>query len=330
MNLKITRRRCWPALACAWALLAGAAHAQTPPSAPVKILVGFPPGGVVDAVARAFADHLRQATGGATVVVENRTGASGKIAIDALLAAPAQGDTVAVIPASVLALTPQVVKSATYDSVRDFSALGSLAEYGFGFAVGPGAPNVGSLQAFKAWAQANPKAGSFASPGLGTPQHFLGAQFAKLLGVELSHIPYKGGAAAVTDVLGGQVPLLITTEQLLPPYEAQGKLKTLFVSSHSRNPKMPQVPTAAEVGLPQLQSTDWFGLFAKAGTPPAKLAEWRALVARVLADPKYADAIRGMGYGVPAAQPADFPKLLADERAAWAARVRLTGFTAAD
>lgn len=251
------------AVSSALALGAAPAHAQTAP-ATVRILVGFPAGGVVDAVARAFADQLRQ-SGGGTVVVDNRTGASGKLAIDSLLAAPANGDTLAVIPVSVLALTPLVVKSATYDPVRDFAALGSLAEYGFGFAVGPGAGHATALPAFKAWAQANPKASSYASPGLGTPQHFLGAQFARLLGAEIAHIPYKGGAAAINDVIGGQVPLLITTEQLLPPYETQGRLKTLFVSSRTRNPKMPQVPTAAEVGLPQLESTDWFGLFAKAG-----------------------------------------------------------------
>lgn len=325
--MTINRRR-FAAIASTLALPVLAARAQTAGST-VKVLVGFPAGGVVDVVARAFADQLRVLTG-ATVVVENRPGAAGKLAIDALMAAPAQGDTLAVIPASVLALTPLVVKSATYDAVRDLSALGSLAEYGFGFAVGPGAPGVSTLQGYKAWAQANPKSSSYASPGLGTPQHFMGAQLAKTLGIELAHIPYKGGAAAVTDVIGGQVPMLITTEQLLPPHEAQGKLKTLFVTSRTRNPKMPQVPTAAEVGLAQLESMDWFGLFARTGTPAAKVADWRAVVGKVVADPKYAEAIRGMGYGVPATQPADFTRLLTDERAAWTARVRLTGFTAAD
>lgn len=321
-------RRMFTAMAGTLALPGGTAWAQSAAST-VKILVGFPAGGVVDVVARAFADQLR-VSGGATVVVENRPGAAGKLAIDALMAAPAQGDTLAVIPASVLALTPLVVKSATYDAVRDLSALGSLAEYGFGFAVGPGAPGVSTLQGYKAWALGNPKSSSFASPGLGTPQHFMGAQLAKLLGIELTHIPYKGGAAAVTDVIGGQVPLLITTEQLLPPHEAQGKLKTLFVTSRMRNPKMPHVPTAAEVGLAQLETMDWFGLFARTGTSPAKVAEWRAIVGKVVTDPKYAEAIRAMGYGVPAAQPADFTRLLTEERTAWTARVRLTGFTAAD
>lgn len=325
--MTVTRRR-FTAMAGTLALPGVAARAQTAGST-VKLLVGFPAGGVVDVVARAFADQLRALTG-ATVVVENRPGAAGKLAIDALMAAPAQGDTLAVIPASVLALTPLVVKSATYDAVRDLSALGSLAEYGFGFAVGSGAPGVNTLQAFKTWALANPKSSSFASPGLGTPQHFMGAQLGKLLGIELAHIPYKGGAAAVTDVIGGQVPMLITTEQLLPPYETQGKLKTLFVTSRTRNPKMPQVPTAAEVGLAQLESMDWFGLFARAGTSPAKAAEWRTVLGKVLADAKYAEAIRGLGFGVPGTQPSDFVKLMTEERAAWTSRVRLTGFTAAD
>ena len=298
-------------LVCTIGLAPGLGLAQSPTpaqpgAAPVRLLVGFPPGGVVDVIARAFAEQLRQVSG-LSVIVENRAGASGKIAIDALLAAPAQGDMLAVIPASVLALTPQVVKSATYDSVTDFVALGSVAEYGFGVAAGPAA-RVDSLQAYKAWAQANPKSSAYATPGLGTPQHFLGAQLAKALAVELTHVPYKGGAPAVNDVIGGQVPLLVTTEQLLPPHEAQGRLKTLFVTSRTRNAKMPHVPTAAEAGLPQLESMDWFGLFAKAGTPAPKVAEWRALVAKVVGDARYVETIRGMGYGVPEAQPADVPR----------------------
>lgn len=306
-------------------LVATAASAQ---QATIKILVGFPPGGAVDVVARTFADQLRQLSG-ATVIVDNRQGAAGKIAIDTLLAAPADGNTLAVIPASVLALTPQVVKSAKYDSVRDFTPVGSIAEYGFGFAAGT-ASKATTFAAYREWAKANPKNSSYATPGLGTPQHFLGAQLEKTAGIDLTHVPYRGGAASVTDVLGGQVPLLITTEQVLVPYEGQGKLHTLFITSARRNPKMPNVPTAREVGLPQLESTDWFGLFAKAGTPPAKVAELRALLAKVIVDPKYVEAMRNAGYPIPASQPHDFPTLLNAERAAWTERVKASGFTAAD
>lgn len=307
-------------------LVAAATAGAQNPGGTIKILVGFPAGGAPDAVARAFADELRQATG-ATVLVDNKPGASGKIAIDALLAASADGDTIALIPSSVLALVPLIVKTAKYDSGRDFVGLGSVAEYGFGVAAGP-ASRATTVQAYKAWATANPKQSSFATPGSGTPQHFLGAQLEKSLGIEIAHVPYKGGAAAVGDVIGGTVPLLITTEQLLVPHEGQGKLKTLFITSHQRNPKMPNVPTAREAGLPQLESVDWFGVFGKAGLPPAKVTQWRAQVEKVVASAKYQEAMKTMGYTVPARQPADFPKLLAAERAAWAERVKLSGFTA--
>ncbi len=313
------------AVALACAASAGLAAAQP---APVKILVGFPAGGAPDAVARAYADQLRVVTG-ATVVVENRPGASGKIAIDALLAAPADAQTLALIPSSVLALVPMIVKSAKYDAVRDFTTVGNVAEYGFGFALGPasGAADVGG---FKAWARTAGKSASYATPGAGTPQHFLGAQLQKQLGVEMTHVPYRGGAAAVGDVIGGQVPLLITTEQLLVPHEGQGKLKTLFVTSRERNPRMPNVPTAREVGMPQLESTDWFGVFAKAGTPTAKLEELRAQLAKVLASAGYREAMKTMGYTVPQKQAANFTQLLQSERAAWAERVKVSGFEATD
>lgn len=307
-------------------LVAAATAGAQSPGGTIKILVGFPAGGAPDAVARAFADELRQATG-ATVVVENKPGASGKIAIDALLAASADGETIALIPSSVLALVPQIVKAAKYDSGRDFVGLGSVAEYGFGIAAGP-ASRATTVQAYKEWAKTNAKQSSFATPGPGTPQHFLGAQLEKSLGIEIAHVPYKGGAAAVGDVIGGTVPLLITTEQLLVPHEGQGKLKTLFITSRQRNPKMPNVPTAREAGLPQLESVDWFGVFGKAGMPPAKVTQWRAQVEKVVASAKYQEAMKTMGYTIPARQPADFPKLLAAERAAWADRVKLSGFTA--
>jgi tripartite-type tricarboxylate transporter receptor subunit TctC len=302
--------------------------AQPAANGNVKILVGFPAGGAPDAVARAFADQLRQ-TSGATVIVENRPGASGKIAIDALLSSPANGETIAVIPSSVLALVPQIVKSAKYDSVRDFVTLGSVAEYGFGVAAGP-LSRATNVAGYKEWAKAHPKESSYGTPGLGTPQHFLGAQFEKVLGVDLTHVPYKGGAAAVTDVLGGTVPLLITTEQLLVPYEAQGTLRTLFITSSQRNPKMPNVPTAREAGMPQLEAVDWFGVFAKAGAPAANVTEWRTQLMKVIGSAKYQEVMKNQGYTVPSAQPADFPKLLAAERNGWAERVKASGFTAAD
>jgi len=314
------------AMAVTVAAMSNVAPAQ--PASSIRMLVGYPAGGAPDAVARAFAEHLRQNTG-ATVIVENRPGASGKLAIDALLTTPANGLTVAVMPSSTLLLVPMVVKSATYDVAKDFTALGNLAEYGFGFAAGP-ASGAADLAAFKTWVKANPTQVNYATPGTGTPQHFLGAQLQKALNTEMMHVPYKGGAAAMGDLLGGQVPFLITTEQLLVPSYKEGKLKTLFVTSPVRNPKMPTVPTAKEAGLPQLEVQDWFGLFVKSGTPTTQVEDWRAKIGKVTSSAGYQQAIANMGYTIPAKQLDNYAPQLETERKAWAERVKISGFKATD
>ncbi len=299
-------------------------YAMAQQTQPIKLIVGFPAGGAVDTIARAFAEQSRVQLG-TTMVVENRPGASGKIAIDALLNGPSDAMTVLIAPTSAVELGPMVMNTMKFDAVKDFAPVGSLAEYGFGVAAGPasGAKDIGT---YKSWAKANPSLSSFATPGLGTPQQFLGAQLQKTLGVELAHIPYKGGANSVTDVIGGQVPLLVTSEQVLIPYLGQGKLNPLFITSKKRNPLMPNVPTAKEVGMPQLESVDWFGAFVKAGTPADKLQAWRANVQKVVASPGYAEAMKKFGYDVPEKQPADFAALMTAERSAWAERVKQAGF----
>jgi tripartite-type tricarboxylate transporter receptor subunit TctC len=307
-----------------------ALHAQD--SKAIKIVVGFPAGGAPDALARAFADQMRVTTG-ANVTVENRTGASGKLAIDNIASAAADGQTVMLMPTSVLIMLPMVSTSAKFDVNKDFVALGSVAEYGFGVAVGP-ASGATDLKAYMAWAKANPTKNSYATPGLGTPQHFIGAEMSKLLGgdkgSEMNHVPYRGGAPALTDLLGGQIPLLITTEQLLVPHHTQGKITTLFVTSRTRNAKMPNVPTAKEVGLPKLEAMDWFGIFAKSGTPAAKIDEWRGIIAKVVSSPGYQTSVSGMGYTVPKLQMINFQPSIELDKTTWADRVRLSGFKATD
>lgn len=291
---------------------------------PVKLIVGFPPGGSVDTIARAFAEQAR-AQLGLSMIVENRPGASGKIAFDALQNAPADGMTVLIAPTSVIELGPMVLPAMKFDAIRDFVPVGSLAEYGFAVATGP-ASEAKDIDSYKAWAKANPSASSFATPGLGTPQHFLGTQLQKELQIELIHVPYKGGANSITDVLGGQIPLLITTEQVVVAYEGQGRLNTLFITSKNRNPLMPGVPTAKEVGLDQLESVDWFGAFVKPGTPTGKVNAWKAQVRQIVASSSYIDAMKKLGYEVPERQPADFGALMTAERDVWTERVKLSRF----
>lgn len=310
------------------AALGLAAPLRAQESAAVRLVVGFPAGGAPDAVARVFAEHLRRATG-QQVVVENRVGAGGKIGLDAVLNAPPDGRTLGVVPGSVLALMPQVVRSFRYDVLADFVPLAALAEYGFAIGVGPGAPN-GSLGAFLAWAKLNPGRVAYATPGLGTPQHFLGSALAKATGAELTHVPYRGGAPAMTDVLGGQVPALITTEPLLAPQHAAGKLRTLMVTSPRRSPRLPDVPTAREAGFPQLEATDWFGVFAPRGTPAATVDAVRRSLQAVVSRPDYAQAIAEIGYTPSDAKDTRLRERLERDVGAWGARAKDSGFTAAD
>ena len=316
----------WSAMVALGLLLGvtGMPHAQTP----AKLLVGFPTGGAPDVVARLFADHVRK-QGGATIVVENRTGASGTLAIDAVLAAPADGNTLALIPSAVLSLLPVTVKNARFNPNTDFTPLVSLGEYGFAIATGASVP-VGSLDEFIKWARSNPAKASYGTPGLGTPQHFLGATLARSAGIDLIHVPYRGGAQALTDVLGGGTASLITTEALIIPHHAKKDLRGLFVTSPQRNPRMGDVPTAKEAGHAQLEAVDWFGLFVRNGTPADAVGRVRQQATQVVNSREYIDAVTQLGYRVMPASPDQLVRKVEQDVSSWSARVKLSGFKVED
>lgn len=299
---------------------ASTALAQTPP---VRLLVGFPAGGAPDAVARAFAESLRTIDG-TSIIVENKPGAAGLLAIESLLSSPADGTTIALIPSSAALLVPMVNKNARYDALKDLKPLGSVAEYGFGVAAGPLA-NVTDMSGLKAWVAKNTKDASFASPGVGTPQHLMGAELGSLMGTQLLHVPYRGGASAMSDLLGGQIPVLITTAQLLVPLHQQGKLATLFVTTQNRHPQMPDVPTAAEVGLDQLTVQDWFGLFAASGLSQKDVDMWQSRIQRVTQTASYRDTLVKMGYVLPSQSVDVLPGLMAADYERWERRAKLAG-----
>jgi tripartite-type tricarboxylate transporter receptor subunit TctC len=320
-------RRDFVAASGGLALLGAGARAQAQETGALRIIVGFPAGGAPDAVARVFAEQLRIA--GLPAVVENRVGAGGRIGIDALIGAPPDGRTVALIPASLLALLPQVTRGFRHDPLKDFVPLAALAEYEFALGVGPGAPGA-SLVEYLAWARANPGRAGFATPGLGTPQHFLGTSLAKAAGVELVHVPYKGGAQAMADVLGGQVPSMITTAQLLVPQHTAGKLRTVMVTGARRHPRMPDVPTAREAGFGQLEAVDWFGLFAARSVPDATVQALRRAATGVAARAEYAKAVSDLGYAVSDPDATRLPARLEGDLKSWSARVREAGFVAGE
>ena len=256
------------------------APAQAWPAKPVRMVVAFAPGGSTDVAVRALAERVGPALG-QPVLVENRAGAGGNVAAESVLKQPADGYTV-LATADSLASNPHLYKL-SFDPRRDFQPIAQLTRQ----PVVLGAhPSLGANTLAELIALAKAKPGlAYATSGSGSIQHMAGEWFAKLAGVQLTHVPYKGGGQAITDLLGGQVPLgSLGNTPLLPHYRA-GKLKILAQTSARRSPSMPDVPTYAEAGLKELVLEQWLGLFVLAGTPAEAVARLNAEVNRGLGDP---------------------------------------------
>jgi len=257
----------------------GAARAQAWPSKPVRMVVAFAPGGSTDVAVRSLAERIAPALG-QPVLVENRAGAGGNIAAEYVLKQPADGATV-LATADSLASNPHLYKL-TFDPRKDFIPIVQLTRQPIVLGAHPSL-GAGTLAELIALAKSKPGL-AYATSGSGSIQHMAGEWFAKLAGIRLTHVPYKGGGQAITDLLGGQVPLgSLGNTPLLPHYRA-GKLKILAQTSALRAPSLPEVPTYAESGLKDLVLEQWLGLFFLAGTPPEVVARLNAEVNRGLAD----------------------------------------------
>jgi len=260
-------------------LAATAAQAQGWPSKPVRMVVAFAPGGSTDVAVRALAERLAPALG-QPVLVENRAGAGGNVAAEYVLKQPADGYTV-LATADSLASNPHLYKL-SFDPRKDFVPVMQLTRQPIVLGVHP---SVGANTLAELIALAKAKPGmAYATSGSGSIQHMAGEWFAKLAGVQLTHVPYKGGGQAITDLLGGQVPLgSLGNTPLLPHYRA-GKLRIVAQTSAQRSPSLPDVPTYAEAGLKDLVLEQWLGLFVIAGTPADAVARLNAESQRGLAD----------------------------------------------
>jgi len=260
-------------------LSASVAQGQGWPAKPVRMVVAFAPGGSTDVAVRSLAERMAPALG-QPVVVENRAGAGGNVAAEYVLKQPADGYTV-LATADSLASNPHLYKL-TFDPRKDFVPVVQLTRQPIVLGAHPSL-GVSTLAELIALARAKPGL-AYATSGSGSIQHMAGEWFAKLAGVQLTHVPYKGGGQAITDLLGGQVPLgSLGNTPLLPHYRA-GKLKILAQTSAQRSPSLPDVPTYAEAGLKDLVLEQWLGLFVIAGTPPEAVQRLNAEANRGLAD----------------------------------------------
>ena len=241
----------------------GTATANEYPSQPIKLIVPTAPGGVADIVARIFAQKLNEA--GKVAVVENKTGAGGAIAADFVVKSPPDGYTVYVGFHSTNAILPHLQKL-NYNSETDFQPLTIAAKMPNVLVVNSSIP-ANTLSELIAYAKANAGKLTFASQGNGTTGHVVGEQFKRLAGIEISHVPYRGAAPAAQDLIAGHVSMLFDALTTALPHIQGGKVKALMVGDTQRNKLLPDVPTAAEAGLAELESGPWFGFFLPTGTP---------------------------------------------------------------
>jgi tripartite-type tricarboxylate transporter receptor subunit TctC len=322
------RTSAWPklfaALACAGLVaLAGPARAQTFPDRPIKIIAPFTPGSPNDVVARLIAPLMASKLG-QSVVIENRPGGGTAIGVKTAMTAEPDGYTLLVSNSPTHFIAPLVNKSFSYDPLRDFVPVATIASGGLMLVIAPQVP-ARTVQEFIAHAKANPGRLNFGF-GQGTLPQLVGEMFKLAAGVEIANIPYKGGAQAIPDMLGGRVQMNIGTISTLAPLVREGKLRALAITSAERNAELPEVPTMAESGLPDVASVTTYGLLGPAGIPASVIARLNASVNEGLKSEEFRAAIRRIGFEPQAGSPEEFSALLAREMKIWIPIVQKTGF----
>lgn len=291
-----------------------------------RILTGFPPGGTVDVVARRVADKLR---GGyaKVVLVENKPGAGGRLAVEELKRAPADGTTLLITPAAMITLYPHLYPKLPY-GLADVTPVSGATSVVFGLAVGPAVPDsVKTLKDFLAWAKANPAKASYGSPGAGSPPHYLGALLEKEIGVELNHVPYRGTVPGVQDLLGGQIASFSGPIGDYLPHVKTGRLRVLATSGPARSRFLPEVPTFTELGFKPLEMVEWYGFFLPGKAAPETVQRAATAIAAALNTAEMAEALAPYGLEVAVTGPAQLAQAVRSENAAWAPIVKRVGFT---
>ncbi len=310
------------ALACCCASLASA---QGFPSRPLRIVVPFP-GGVADSLARLLSPKMSAALG-QPVVVENKPGASGSIAAQEVIRAPADGHTLFLGHIGTHAVNPHVFAKLSYDPEKDFAPVTLLISVPNLLVVHPSVPadNVGELVAY---AKAKPGALSYASPGSGSSGHLAAELFKSLAGVDIVHVPYKGAAPALQDLMGGQVQVLFDTLAQGLPQAKVGKVRALAVTTLRRQSVAPDIPTMDEQGFTGWKTGPWFGFFLRAGTPEVLVNRLHGEALNALQAPEVRERLVALGVDVAGNPPAQFAAFIRAERERWGKVVREAGIRA--
>jgi tripartite-type tricarboxylate transporter receptor subunit TctC len=291
-------------------------------------VVGFAPGGTADTIARRVGDKLggRYAR---VAVVDNRTGAGGQIAVQAVKGMPGDGSAILVTPASMLMIYPHIYKKLAYDPIADLTPLSLACTFEFGLAVGPAVPaSVANVAEFLAWVKANPAKGSYGSPAPGSVPHFLGELLSRAGAVAMQHIPYRGSQPAVLDLIGGQIAAVSAPMGEFLQHLPGGKVRLLATSGAARSRFAPSVATYAEQGFAELQVSEWFGFFGPARMSGDTVARLNASLRDALSSKDVIDGLAAMGLEVAGSKPQELEARLKQDHDRWGPIVKRIGFTA--
>lgn len=300
-------------------LSAPSALAQTKPS--LKILVGFPAGGSADVIARLIGDAMRDDF--ASVIVENKPGAGGRIALAAVKASKPDGETVIILPSGPMVLFPHVYKKLDYDAVKDFTPISEIAGFQFGIVAGP-TSKAKTVAEMMSLAKSDPRNATYGSPGTGTLPHFLGVLLSQSAGTELVHVPFQGGAPANTALMGGHIGYKFDVVSETAELHRGGKVRILAVTGNKRDPQVPEVPTLKESGV-DMVATAWFAMYGPAGLSAATLARLEKAVAGAVRKPAVRERLLSLGYDPVGSTSAELAATQRADLARWEKPIKATG-----
>jgi tripartite-type tricarboxylate transporter receptor subunit TctC len=321
MSLFRTLARALALAACA--LVVPSLHAQPWPQKPVRVIVPYPAGGTSDILARTVSPRLSEAWG-QPVVVENKPGANGNVGAEFVAKSAPDGYTILLADVGAIAISPSVYTTLPFDPTKDFAPVTMVAYSPHILVVHPSVP-VSSVKDLIEYSKAQKGKLNYAASSVGSAPHLAGVDFAARTGTQWAYIPYKGGAQAVADTVGGQADVLFNGMLATYPHVKSGKLKILAVSSAQRFPSIPDVPTVAESGVPGFETGSWQGVLAPPNTPPALVQKMNADLVKVLQDKDTRDKLEAQGALVRTQTPAQMATFIRDETARWAKVVKAAG-----
>ena len=292
-----------------------------------RLLVGFPPGGTSDAVARVLAQKMRGAYA-SNVLVENKAGTGGQLAIKTLCDSPADGKTLLLTPSSLLSISPLVRKSLPYNPLKDVLPVSLVCWFNHALAVGPAVPlDIKTIKDFLTWTEAHPDKATFGSPGAGSMAHLVASLLSKLAGKPLTHLPYAGSGPGLADLLNGKISAMSSPVGDFLPHLNGGKLRLLAVSGSIPSPFVPDVPTYRQSGYP-ITVREWYGIFLPGGTPPEIVRNASRHVATALAQSDLLKSLAQIGLEGQSSSPSELAEMLKADAAEWRRLIQLIGFTA--